>query len=227
MTHTLVSYVLCPYAQRISISLMEKGVDFTRMNIDLADKPDWFVALSPLGKVPLLLIEGKIQQTVLFESSAILEYLEETQPNILHNSDPLVRAKDRAWIEFGSSVLNDISGFYSAKSEDQFISKTQSISQKFLRLENALGDGPWFSGNRFGLVDVVFGSIFRYFDVFDEIDDFKILQNRNKLAAWRKRLANRTSIQQAVPSDYPELLLRFLLKKQSYLSELILSRQFI
>ncbi|MDH3236478.1 MAG: glutathione S-transferase N-terminal domain-containing protein, partial [Alphaproteobacteria bacterium] len=76
-TLTLVSHHLCPYVQRAAIALAEKAVEFERIYIDLANKPDWFRALSPLGKVPVL----KVDDRALFESAVILEYLEETQPS--------------------------------------------------------------------------------------------------------------------------------------------------
>src|SRR5688572_27945273 len=91
---TLVSHHLCPYVQRAAIALMEKGVAFDRVTIDLADKPDWFKAVSPLGKVPLLRVArpGR-SEAVLFESAAICEYIEETQAGpALHPSDPVERA---------------------------------------------------------------------------------------------------------------------------------------
>ena len=54
---TLISHKLCPYVQRAVIALTEKGVPFERIDIDLANKPDWFLKISPLGKVPVLLVE--------------------------------------------------------------------------------------------------------------------------------------------------------------------------
>ncbi len=113
---TLISHVLCPYVQRAVISLTEKRVPFERIDVDLANKPQWFIAISPLGKTPVL----KVDETAIFESAVILEYLEETQPCPLHPSDPLRRAEHRAWIEFGSAVLNDIAGFYGAVDEAVF-----------------------------------------------------------------------------------------------------------
>src|SRR5437588_10076308 len=107
----LISHKLCPYVQRAVIALSEKGVAFTRIDIDLANKPDWFLRISPLGKTPVLLVD----ETAIFESAVIVEYLEETQPNPLHPRDPLQRAEHRGWIEFGSTVLNEIAGFYGAK----------------------------------------------------------------------------------------------------------------
>jgi glutathione S-transferase len=104
---TLISHHLCPYVQRAAIALAEKGVPFERVYVDLADKPDWFKALSPLGKTPVLLVGDE----AIFESAVILEYLEDTQPNPLHPRDPLARAGHRALIEYGSAILSDIWAF--------------------------------------------------------------------------------------------------------------------
>ena len=71
----LVSHKLCPYVQRAVIALAEKGVPFERIDVDLANKPDWFLKVSPLGKTPVLLVGD----TAIFESAVILEYLEDTQ----------------------------------------------------------------------------------------------------------------------------------------------------
>ena len=122
---TLVSHPLCPYVQRAAIVLAEKGANFERRYIDLADKPAWFEAISPLGKTPVLIIEER----AIFESVAILEFLEETQPNPLHPKHPLTRAEHRAWIEFGSSVLNDIWGFYTAADQAAFAAKGKTLEQ--------------------------------------------------------------------------------------------------
>ena len=152
----LVSHNLCPYVQRAVIALSEKSVPFERIVVDLANKPDWFEAVSPLGKVPLL----RVGEVVIFESAVILEYLEETQPKPLHPADPVRRAEHRAWMEFGSSILNDIWGLYVAPDAAGFIAKAATLKEKFSRLEARLGDGPWFSGPRFSLVDAAFGPIF-------------------------------------------------------------------
>jgi glutathione S-transferase len=211
----LISHKLCPYVQRAVIALTEKGVTFERIDIDLANKPDWFLKISPLGKTPVLVV-GDI---AIFESAVILEYLEETQAAPLHPADPLVRAEHRAWIEFGSAVLNDIAGFYAAKDEATFAAKIAQLEQKFARLEQRVA-APWFDGEKFSLVDAVFGPVFRYFDTFDEIGDFGILAGKPKLARWRKNLAERPSVRSAVSADYPALLRDFIDRRQSWLSGL-------
>lgn len=212
----LISHKLCPYVQRAVIALTEKGVPYERIDIDLANKPDWFLAISPLGKTPVLLV-GDV---AIFESAVILQYLEETQPKPLHPADPLRRAEHRAWIEFASAVLNDIAGFYAAPYEAAFKAKASQLEQRFARLEARVAASPWFDGENFSLVDAVFGPVFRYFDVFDEIADFGILAGKPKLTRWRNALAARSSVRAAVSADYPALLRDFIERRNSWLSGL-------
>src|SRR6266446_2809417 len=212
----LISHKLCPYVQRAVIALTEKGVGFERVDIDLSNKPDWFLKISPLGKTPVLLVG----EHAIFESAVILEYLEETQAKPLHPADPLARAEHRAFIEFGSAVLNDIAGFYAAGDETAFKAKTAQLEARFARLESRVAAAPWFDGENFSLVDAVFGPVFRYFDVFDDIADFGILAGKPNLQRWRKNLAARPSVRAAVSAEYPALLRDFLDRRNSWLSAL-------
>ena len=220
MTLHLVSHLLCPYVQRAAISLTEKGVAFERINIDLANKPDWFLAISPLGKTPVLLVDG----VPIFESAVILEYLEDTQPHALHPQEPLERARHRAWIEFGSAILNDIAGLYSAADDETLNGNVASLRAKFTWLNGELGEGPYFAGERLSLVDVVFGPVFRYFDTFDRIANFGIFSGLSRVQMWRGAIARRASIASAVSADYPELLEHFIQRKGSRLSALLAQR---
>jgi glutathione S-transferase len=212
----LISHKLCPFVQRAVIALSEKGVAFERVDIDLSNKPDWFLKISPLGKTPVLLVGDH----AIFESAVILEYLEETQAKPLHPGNALRRAEHRAFIEFGSVVLNDIAGFYAAADEATFIAKVTQLEQRFARLETRVAAVPWFDGERFSLVDAVFAPAFRYFDVFDDIGDFGILAGKPKLERWRKSLAARPSVKSAVSADYPALLRDFIERRKSWLSGL-------
>ena len=221
---TLVSHHLCPYVQRAAIALQEKGASFDRLYVDLGNKPDWFMSMSPLGKVPLLVVEDdKIDRTTLFESAVILEYLEETLPNPLHPDDPLERANHRAWIEFGSACLNGIGRFYNAGNAELLSGEARRLSDMFDRAEQELADGPWFNGGSFSLVDAVFGPVFRYFDSFDTIADFGILTDKPKLRRWREHLSDRDSVRRAVADDYPDRLMNFLIERNSALSKRILA----
>jgi glutathione S-transferase len=210
----LVSHHLCPYVQRAAIALAEKGVPYERRTVDLANKPDWFKALSPLGKTPVL----QVGETAIFESAVILEYLEDTQPNPLHPKNPLRRAEHRSLIEFGSAILNDIWALYSAPEASPFEAKRQQLAERFAWLEQRLVAAPWFDGADFTLVDTVFAPVFRYFDAFDRIGRFGVLEDKPKLVRWRQALAARPSVIAAVSDDHQDRLWQFLLSRNSHLS---------
>lgn len=213
---TLVSHHLCPYVQRAAIALAERGLPFERVWIDLADKPDWFLRLSPLGRVPLLQVDGH----VIFESAVILEYLEETTSPALHPADALARADHRGWIEFGSTLLADIAGLYNAPDAAGFAVRRAAIVDKLTRLAARLSDGPWFDGPAFSLVDAVFAPVFRYFDAFDRLPDLALVDSA-KLARWRRALAERPSVRAAVVPDFDRRLRQFLAARPSHLGRMV------
>lgn len=207
----LVSHHLCPYVQRAAIALAEKQVPFERVWIDLANKPGWFSRISPLGKVPVLIVkDAKDRETSIFESAVILEYLEETTAPALHPADALERARHRGWIEFGSQVLNAIWRFYSATDDAAFERERAALEAIFARIEGELSAGPFFAGKDFSLVDAVFAPVFRYFDAFEGLGVSGIIDHKPRVAAWRRNLAARPSVRSAVAEDFPERLIRFL-----------------
>ncbi len=221
MQLTLVSHLLCPYVQRAAIVLAEKGAVFARRYVDLSAKPDWFLAVSPLGKTPVLLVDDQ----PLFESAVICEYLDETNTPRLHPQEAFERARHRAWMEFGSSVLNTIAAFYTAPDAQALQARRAELQARFRQLEEVLpAGGPYFTGQRFSIVDAVFGPVFRYFEVFEQLGEAGFFEATPKVNAWREALAKRPSVKQAVTGEYPELLRQFLLQRRSELSRRIAAR---
>lgn len=217
---TLISHPLCPYVQRAAIVLLEKGVPFERINIDLAAKPDWFLALSPTGKVPLL----KVRKTdgtdaVLFESMAICEYIEETHTGApMYPDEALSRARQRSWIEFATPTYADAWQHLNATDRPIADAKAAAFRDRLQRLEAALGEGPFFAGADFQMVDAVFAPLFRYFDIIDPAASEPIFENLPCVNAWREALAGRRSVVAAVVDDYDELFRRHLLQHQALLA---------
>jgi glutathione S-transferase len=214
---TLISHHLCPFVQRAAIALLEKGVPFERRNIDLNNKPDWFLKLSPLGKVPLLVVDD---ETVVFESSVIAEYVNELTGGDLLAVDSLEKSRQRAWIEYASTVIAAIGRLYSARNDDSFDTVRAELEDKWQTVEENLTDGPYFSGTVFSLADAAFAPVFRYFDVIEQLTGIDFFESVSKVRAWREQLAVRPSVRQAVSEDYPIRLQRFLAGKNSLLGRI-------
>lgn len=209
----LISHTLCPYVQRVAITLAEKGLVHERRDIDLANKPAWFLEISPMGKTPVLLVGDD----VIFESSVICEYLDDIAQPTLHPTDALRRARHRAWMEFGSGMLNLMGALYSAADEATLQARARDIHRRMAQLEATLTDGPYFDG-AFSLVDAVFAPVFRYFEVLDDIDDFHVWDGLPKVQRWRAALAARESVKNAVSPSYRQLLSVFLGARNSALA---------
>ncbi|TPG73740.1 glutathione S-transferase family protein [Pseudomonas mandelii] len=217
---TLISHPLCPFVQRAAIVLLEKHVPFERINIDLSAKPGWFLALSPSGKVPLLkvaLADGT--HAMLFESTAICEYLNETQGGAsLYSDNALSRAQQRAWAEFGVAALSDAWQFLNAKDLEMADRKKTAFRDKLQQLESKLDQGPYFSGSSFSMVDAVFAPVFRYFDLLSPVVSQPIFDDLPRVSAWRSSLADRPSVMSAVGEDYANRLQQHLVNQQALLS---------
>jgi len=214
---TLISHKLCPYVQRAVITLKELAVPYKRIDIDLAKKPEWFLALSPLGKVPVLVVDN---ETVLFESEVICEYLNEVNQGNLLAKDPLEKAEQRAWIEFASTTLELIDRLCHATDKTAFARIKKKLEQFGETLEETLVQAEYFSGNEFSLVDAAFAPAFRYLPLFESLCGQTWFQHLPKLALWAQYLLSRPAVIEAVDAPYQQQLLEFLAQQPSYLGQL-------
>lgn len=214
-TYKLVSFKLCPFVQRSVITLLEKGVPHELEYIDLAAKPAWFLELSPFGKVPLLLVDGK---TALFESAVINEYLDETTPGPrLHPENPLRRAHNRMWIEFGSSLLGDQYRMHLAPDEAEARRLVATLHEKVGRLEAELAARPeagdWWNGPAFSLVD---GSLAPFLQrsrwIADIVPGLDPVEGHPHVRAWQEALLAHDSVRRSTVDDIVPRFHEFLRK---------------
>ena len=139
--------------------------------------------------------------------------------------DAFEKARHRSWIEFASSTLDNIGGFYSAGDEPAWEDKRPALVAKFRRLESALGAGPYFTSYSFSMVDAAFAPVFRYFEVFERVGEFGFFQETPAVDAWRSALAARPSVMAAAGHDYHHRLLAFLGRRESHLASMLADSQ--
>ena len=212
MSLHLISFKTCPFVQRAVITLKHKHIDFEITYIDLADPPDWFLELSPLGKVPVL----KVDDEVLFESAVINEYLDEITGGELQPREPLARAKNRAWIEFASNMLGNLYMMKMSKDEERYNKYRDVLVSQLQRVEKRLGDGPWFNGEDFSLADTAFAPLFRQNSVAD--NQLSVLDpvTMPRVDAWAQRLLALPEVRDSVVDEFEDLYLSAMQKNGSY-----------
>jgi glutathione S-transferase len=200
MKPELISFKLCPFVQRSVIVLNEKKIDYDITYIDLKNPPDWFKAISPLGKVPVL----KVDDEVLFESAVIMEYLDEVNPPSLHPADPLRKAKNRAWIEFASTLIMAQFNMLMCKEKEESEKAEQELRDKLAQLEQQVV-GPLFNGKEFALIDAAFAPIFMRLAMLEKWQPMGMLETLPKVRQWSEALLARDSVKNSVVENLEEL----------------------
>ena len=213
----LVSFNLCPFVQRSVITLLQKDQPFDITYIDLSKPPEWFTRISPLGKVPLL----KVGDEVLFESAVINEFIDETtsgddiKPLMPENA--LLRARNRAWIEFGSNLISAQYRLTVAKDDEKIPGLIEEYVDLIRILEAELGDGPYFNGEKLSLTDTAFAPVFTREVILGEVQELYDPSEFPKYTKWRDALLALPSVQQSVLPDFREIYIEYFTKSASAL----------
>ena len=201
MTHRykLVSFALCPFVQRSVILLTHKQIPHEIEYIDLADKPEWFLAAVPTGKVPALFIGD----TVLFESAVINEFLDETTPPPTLASDPIARAKERAWISYAEKLIFEQYHMMIAAEPDEYEHKKKVFIEGMVKLECVAMDFP-ANEARFNLLDASIAPLFTRTKITASVyQELKITVRTNSpLIRWIDALTAREEVKHSVPENF-------------------------
>ena len=219
--YMLVSFKTCPWVQRAAIVLREKKTDFEFRHIEPDNRPDWFLAISPHKKVPVLRIDDKIS---LFESNAIAEYLDETIQPRLHPEDPIERAINRAWTDYVPTFAESVTGAGYAPSEDGFNKAIEKGVVSFERLEKALekqGKGPFFNGEKFSLVDAAYAPFLQRYYFLDRVKRVGTIEKFPRVQAWAKALLARPSVHSFPEAEFEAMYREGLKRRKSWLSQFV------
>lgn len=204
----LVSFDLCPYVERSRIVLHEKRVPHQLELIDLANKPAWFLAVSPMGRVPVLLVDDR----PIFESMVINELLDELHPDPpLMPAEPIPRAESRGWIVFANDVV--MAASFEATVALAGGDTGEALARPLAKLVDALGKleaqlarsgRPFFTGEAFTLVDATYAPFFRRWRVAEGWGnpEAQLLARFPLVSAWADALLARPSVRAVEVADF-------------------------
>ena len=214
----LISFKLCPYVQKAVLTLLCKEIDFEIEYIDLQNPPAWFEQISPLGKVPVL----KIGDETLFESSVINEYLDEVYGAPLHPADPLRKAQNRSWMEFGNECLSNSFALITAPDEPSYHNEREALQKKMDQLEFQLSGKKFFNGDHVSLVDLSFAPFFQRQQFIQGFAGSMIDEARHqKVALWSENLLNLPQMAHSTVPEIEQIYLGMIRQRGAYLSTLM------
>jgi len=219
--YLLVSFKTCPWVQRAAIVLREKNIDFEFRHIEPDNRPDWFLAISPHKKVPVLRIDDKVS---LFESNAIAEYLDETIAPRLHPEDAVERAVNRAWTDYVPTFAESVTGAAYAETEADYQKAVAKIPTAFERLEKALekqGKGPLFNGAKYSLVDAAYAPFLQRYFYLDRVKKLGLIEKYPRLKAWAEALMKRPSTHSFPDAEFEAMYRQNLKRRNKYMSQFI------
>lgn len=198
-----------------------KKVEFEVTYVNLQDKPDWFLAISPHGKVPVL----KVNDQILFESNAIAEYLDEVVAPRVHPEDPIKRAQNRAWTDFVPDFAKALSGTYYNKSQDESDKAIAAAPKALQKVEDAIArergnDGPYFNGDTLSLVDAAYAPFFQRFLFVDRELKTGLLDQFPLLKAWAEALMATETVTGSVVDTFDQEFEKSLKRRGFWVADL-------
>jgi glutathione S-transferase len=177
--------------------LHEKGIDFDVQEVDLSNKSEEFLSVSPYGKVPVLSVNG----TSLYESNIVNEYLDEVHDSPkLMPENPEGRASARTWMAFADdyffpSVYRVRMGLQRGYSEDEIQEAKEKLSDALSRLERQL-EGREHLAGEYTLADIAHAGNFRRLRVLAKSGEISLHEYPN-VVAWMERVEARESYKAA------------------------------
>jgi glutathione S-transferase len=219
--YLLVSFKTCPWVQRAAIVLREKNVPFEFRHIEPDNRPDWFLAISPHKKVPVLRVDDTVS---LFESNAINEYLDETIAPRLHPEDPITRAVNRAWTDYIPTFSEGVTGCAYADTEGDYKKAVEKIPVAFDRLEKALekqGSGPLFNGAKYSLVDAAYAPFLQRYYFLDRIRPLGQIEKYPRLKAWAETLMARPSTHSFPATEFEAMYRANVKRRNKWISQFV------
>ena len=219
--YMLVSFKTCPWVQRSAIVFREKNTEFEFRHIEPDNRPDWFLAISPHKKVPVLRIDDQVS---LFESSAIAEYLDETVAPRLHPDDPVARAVNRAWTDYVPTFASIVTATAYADTEADYNKAVEQIPVPFERVEKALekqASGPFFNGAKYSLVDAAYAPFLQRYYFLDRVKKLGQIEKYPRLKAWMEALLARPSTHSFPAAEFEAMYREGLWRRNKWVSRFI------
>ena len=218
----IVSFKICPFVQRVTAILQAKGVDYDIEYIDLSNKPQWFLDISPNGQVPILVTDD---DSVLFESDAIVEYLDEVAGRPISSENPVKKAQDRAWSYLASKNYLVQCSAQRSPDPETLEERATKLSKAFGKIEARLGEAQYADGDRIGMIDIAWLPLLHRASIIERQSGYDFLGDFPKVKRWQQNLLATGIPEKSVSEDFEDRFNAFYLAESTYLGQLAKDKQ--
>ncbi|CAD8197698.1 unnamed protein product [Paramecium pentaurelia] len=212
MSLTLVSYNISPFVLRVTSALNYFQIPYQQKDVDVMNKPEWFIKANPLEKIPTLFVGDKVIQ----ESLVILEYINSLVPNSLLPNDPLEKAINRSRAEFSNDVIGVILGLTAASTEEAFNNGLTELKWYFDKLENWLKQTKFIYSDELTLADFAYVPIYAILQALSPHLKFNIFEGFPKVQQYGTTLLGLPRVGTSKPEGYEQILLERIKTRKPY-----------
>lgn len=202
------SMAYCPFAHRARLVIAHKNIDADIVNVNLGEKPDWYLALNPLGQVPCIQLDEK--RPSIPESLIDADYLDDVyQENRLTPLDPYTHAQQKLLVEaFGKKAIMPFYAFAKEPKAEQQEAFAKGLEEA-VEQRITFGADEYFGGAQPAMCDFMMWPFIERITMLQEHFDFKLDAARfPKLIAYMALMNKHPTVVKAAIK--PEILAKFL-----------------
>lgn len=151
----------------------------------------------------------------------INEFVSEINPPVLHPKDPVDKARNRAWIEFGSGLLGNNYQMRNAKTKEEFEEKKAKLIDQLKKVEDQIDEGPFFNGEEFSLIDSSYAPVFLQISLISAKHDIDVYAETPKVARWAEVVLSMPEVKNSVVEDFDDLFYESMGRSGGYLAQFV------
>lgn len=205
----LFLFAICPFAQRVHMSLIHSQLPFEKIILDPSNIADDFTSISPLGNVPVLRVDNTES---IFESSVINDYIAQISSIRMEPESQIKCAQMRAWSEYSSTCMGAMMQVLNAEDEIMFKQANKALIEKFQPLSTQLETkGPFFYGDLYTTIDSSYAPLFFRMQTLSELyAPFSLDELPANIKDWMDALLNSYALKKSIIGDFPAIYRKFI-----------------
>jgi glutathione S-transferase len=211
----LYVFKICPFVERVQIVAKETNIDCEQIEVDIRNKPQWYLDLPGPSTVPKLEITNQANKTFYIpDTIATCNFFDELSGSTLHPKDPATQALNTYWISQLTPVMGSAYMMSMSPEKENFDKEKTTLLERLQTLEDLLAEvqpNPYFNGKNYAMIDIAYAPQFKRFDCMHRMYQLNVLEKFTRIQKWSEATLSIPSVatclnNQAFDDNYAELV---------------------